>query len=78
MLNDVDRDHHRGVQIELTMNILSAKALPKPYGANKGEIIDPFVVIFIHDPYDTEHEVRFKTNTVNNNGFNPVWNQVVY
>lgn len=61
--------------IRLIINVISASQLPKPGGAQKGEIIDPYVVIFVNGPNATDNfEVR--TKTVLDNGFNPVWNQV--
>lgn len=62
--------------IRLTINILSAACLPKPGGAQRGEVIDPFVNIFLHGPNDNEDVPKAKTKTVLDNGFNPVWNQV--
>lgn len=61
--------------IRLTINVLSAVSLPKPGGAQRGEVIDPFVNIFIHGPFEQD-ELQAKTKTVIDNGFNPVWNQV--
>lgn len=61
-----------GVKILIT--ILSASQLPKPGGAQKGEVIDPFVVVSVHGvPEDVAEQ---KTKTVDDNGFNPVWNEV--
>ena len=61
--------------IRLILNVISASHLPKPGGAQKGEIIDPFVVVHLTGPSIADSfEVR--TRTVNDNGFNPVWNQV--
>ncbi len=61
--------------IRLVINVLAANHLPKPGGAQKGEIIDPFVVIHVSGPYAADNE-EAKTRTVNDNGFNPIWNQV--
>lgn len=61
------------------IHILSARCLPKPKGAKEGELIDPYVQIDLHDiriaDTKTEEHVEksFKTSTVDNNGFNPVW-----
>lgn len=61
--------------IRLVLNIISGSHLPKPGGAQKGEIVDPFVIVMIHGPTPSDtYEV--KTPTVQNNGFNPVWNTV--
>lgn len=58
------------------INIISAQQLPKPGGAQSGEIIDPFVVVHINGhPIDiAEH----RTKTIADNGFNPIWNEVIY
>jgi len=60
--------------IIIKINVLSAFQLPKPGGNSEGEIIDPFVVVsIVGDPVDNKD---FTTRTVQDNGFNPVWNQV--
>lgn len=61
--------------MRLTVTAISATQLPKPGGAQKGEIIDPFVKIYIHGP-DSSDCAEATTRTVVDNGFNPVWNQV--
>lgn len=61
--------------IRLIINVISASQLPKPGGAQKGEIIDPYVVCFVNGPNATDN-FEVKTKTVVDNGFNPVWNQV--
>jgi len=58
----------------LLINVISASSLPKPGGAQKGEIIDPFVHIYLNGPNPAEDD-EAKTRTINDNGFNPVWNQ---
>lgn len=60
--------------ILLTINVISASQLPKPGGVQKGEIIDPYVVVYVNGPNDS---FEVKTRTINDNGFNPVWNQVM-
>uniref|UniRef100_T1J420 Phosphoinositide phospholipase C n=1 Tax=Strigamia maritima TaxID=126957 RepID=T1J420_STRMM len=54
--------------------IISGQHLPRPDFENKGDIIDPYVIIKVRG-----HEVderTFKTKVVQNNGFNPIWNEV--
>jgi len=59
-----------------TIHIISGQQLPKPGGNQKGDIIDPFVMVHLNgNPLDTVH---FRTKTVSDNGFNPVWNEVKY
>ncbi len=60
--------------IRLIINVLAANHLPKPGGAQKGEIIDPFVMIYMNGPYGPDN-AEAKTRTINDNGFNPIWNQ---
>jgi len=61
-------------KIHLSINVISGQQLPKPQGQEKGEIIDPYVIVSIWgEPGDTNSQ---KTHVVSNNGFNPVWNKV--
>jgi hypothetical protein len=60
--------------IKLTINVISASHLPKPGGAQKGEIIDPFAIVYVNGVESDNNEA--KTKTINDNGFNPIWNQV--
>lgn len=57
----------------LTIRVISAQMLPKPELAEAGEIIDPYVVLDVLGVPADEKKVH--TKTVNNNGFNPVWNE---
>lgn len=60
--------------VRLLVHVISAQQLPKPQAAQGGEIIDPYVVLTLTGaPGD---EVSYKTATVNDNGFNPVFNEV--
>jgi hypothetical protein len=66
---DLEADPHKFV-----INIISAQQLPKPGGSKNGEIIDPFIVVHINGhPIDA---AEFKTKTIVDNGFNPIWNEV--
>lgn len=67
---------HFTVPIRLTIHIISAQQLPKPGGKAKGEIIDPFIQIHLHGAHEDE-KLR-KTKVIDNNGFNPVFNEVFY
>jgi phosphatidylinositol phospholipase C delta len=64
----------RSPGIRMTIQIISAQQLPKPVNEKKGEVIDPFVKIFISDR--NEDSIEFKTSTIHDNGFNPIWNEV--
>ena len=60
--------------IRLYVHVISAEQLPKPGGSQGGEIIDPYVMVHIAGiPEDTK---EYRTATVNDNGFNPTWNEV--
>lgn len=61
--------------VRLIVNVIAANHLPKPGGAQKGEVIDPFVVVSVSGPSAAD-SAEAKTRTINDNGFNPVWNQV--
>ncbi|CAG8557041.1 8548_t:CDS:10 [Paraglomus occultum] len=58
---------------KLTIEIISGQQLPKPKGQTKGEVIDPFVEVELLVP--GADSVKYKTKTVNNNGFNPIWKE---
>ncbi|KAJ1426888.1 PLC-like phosphodiesterase [Ochromonadaceae sp. CCMP2298] len=60
--------------VRLVINVISASHLPKPGGAQKGEIIDPFVVVHLSGASAIE-SFEARTKTIQDNGFNPVWNQ---
>uniref|UniRef100_A0A8B9H822 Phosphoinositide phospholipase C n=1 Tax=Astyanax mexicanus TaxID=7994 RepID=A0A8B9H822_ASTMX len=57
----------------LTIQIISAQQLPKPENGKLKSIVDPMVWIEIHGvPIDNSKE---KTKRIDNNGFNPTWNE---
>lgn len=61
------------VEKKLKVRIISAQQLPKPNQTTKGEIIDPYVEVeIIGEPEDCKKE---STKVINDNGFNPVWNE---
>jgi hypothetical protein len=60
--------------LRLILNIISASNLPKPGGVQQGEIIDPLVHIFINGVGKDEQDAH--TTTIQDNGFNPIWNEV--
>uniref|UniRef100_A0A7S3L2L3 Phosphoinositide phospholipase C n=1 Tax=Amphora coffeiformis TaxID=265554 RepID=A0A7S3L2L3_9STRA len=67
-------------EIRLRVRVVAASCLPKPKGAKSGEHIDPYVEVTLHDMQErgegkaTYLTASFKTNTVPDNGFCPVWN----
>jgi len=61
--------------ISLTWKFISGWQLPKVSGTTKGEVIDPYLKVKLFGaPGDTG---RFKTKTIQNNGFNPKWDETV-
>jgi hypothetical protein len=60
----------------VTIHIISGQQLPKAGGRKSGEIIDPFVTIAIHGVHDDTKS--FNTKVINNNGFNPIWDEVSF
>lgn len=43
-----DEEHSSGT-LSLRIKVLSGSCLPKPYGESVGEVIDPYVVVSVHD-----------------------------
>jgi len=61
----------------LSLEVLSGQHIPRPHGADEGEVIDPYVEIKIRghpDDYEDPENHR-ETEAVHNNGFNPSWKQ---
>ncbi|XP_043540794.1 1-phosphatidylinositol 4,5-bisphosphate phosphodiesterase delta-3-like, partial [Chiloscyllium plagiosum] len=55
--------------------IITAQQLPKVNKDKKNSIVDPLVRVEVHGvPEDTSTQ---KTRHIENNGFNPVWNEVL-
>lgn len=57
----------------LIVKVLTGYHLPKPYGAVKGERIDPYVKIRVYSPYGCRE--KFVTRVVKRNGYNPQWDE---
>lgn len=57
----------------LKIKFISAQQLPKPDQSLKGEIIDPYVEFEVFGSDGSYKKV--KTKTVQDNGFNPSWNE---
>uniref|UniRef100_A0A7S3PPI9 Phosphoinositide phospholipase C n=1 Tax=Aplanochytrium stocchinoi TaxID=215587 RepID=A0A7S3PPI9_9STRA len=61
---------------KLNIKLMSGHYLPKPLGAgDRSEVIDPYVEIKLHSL--TKEPQSYKTKVVDNNGFNPVWNETI-
>jgi hypothetical protein len=64
----------------ISVAIISGYMLPKPRNQTKGEIVDPFVVTTLIspslEPNSESIEEKFKTCVIEDNGFNPIWNNI--
>jgi hypothetical protein len=57
----------------LSVRVISAEQLNKPKGGRDDDVIDPFVTVEVYGvPRDC---ASFKTRTVHDNGFNPIWDE---
>ncbi|KAJ4460963.1 putative 1-phosphatidylinositol 4; 5-bisphosphate phosphodiesterase delta-1 [Paratrimastix pyriformis] len=61
----------------LKIRVLSGRHLPKIRGDQTSEVIDPFVVVETIGCVAEDCASR-QTRTIQNNGFNPVWNEVPF
>ncbi|XP_072343019.1 1-phosphatidylinositol 4,5-bisphosphate phosphodiesterase delta-3-like [Scyliorhinus torazame] len=60
---------------QLTIKIITAQQLPKVNKEKKNSIVDPLVRVEIHGVPDDN--ATQKTTHIENNGFNPVWNELL-
>jgi len=61
--------------MRLKIQIISGQHLPKPGQKREGEIVDPYVEVEVYGhPTDSQKQ---KTKFIKNNGFNPVWEEVL-
>ncbi|XP_059494821.1 1-phosphatidylinositol 4,5-bisphosphate phosphodiesterase delta-3-like isoform X3 [Stegostoma tigrinum] len=62
-------------ETQLIIEIITAQQLPKVNKDKKNSIVDPLVRVEVHGvPDDNSMQ---KTSHIENNGFNPVWNEVL-
>ncbi|KAF7241793.1 1-phosphatidylinositol 4,5-bisphosphate phosphodiesterase delta-4 [Varanus komodoensis] len=62
-----------GNPLNLTIKVISGQQLPKMPNSKLGSIVDPLVRVEIHGvPADC---AKYETKYVDNNGFNPQWNE---
>lgn len=66
---------HPAKRVLLRVHLISGQQLPKPGGARKGEVIDPYVSLAVYGG-STKEPVQQHSSVVENNGFNPAWDQV--
>jgi hypothetical protein len=70
---DVDAVDDRVV---LTVTVQCGVQLPKPQRRSSGEIISPFVELYVVGmPCDDTRRARKSTTVVTHNGFNPEWHE---
>uniref|UniRef100_A0A7S2RWD9 Phosphoinositide phospholipase C n=1 Tax=Mucochytrium quahogii TaxID=96639 RepID=A0A7S2RWD9_9STRA len=62
------------VAMKLVIKVISGHYLPKPLGKSaKSEVIDPYVTVQVHGC--EADEAKNSTKYIDDNGFNPVWNE---
>ena len=62
----------------LAVTVIAGSQIPHPGNVadEDNQVIDPYVVLQVGGtPYDMENNPPLQTNIVEDNGFNPVWNQ---
>ena len=59
-------------KLRLTVKVKSAQYLPKPAGAERGEIIDPFVRVTLYG-HPVDQTTPLETPVIQDNGYNPIW-----
>eukprot|EP00638_Chattonella_subsalsa_P003095 CAMPEP_0117747884 /NCGR_PEP_ID=MMETSP0947-20121206/8760_1 /TAXON_ID=44440 /ORGANISM="Chattonella subsalsa, Strain CCMP2191" /LENGTH=812 /DNA_ID=CAMNT_0005565389 /DNA_START=228 /DNA_END=2666 /DNA_ORIENTATION=+ len=61
------------VRYVLVIQVISGSQLPKPRGISRGEVIDPYVIVELFGV--SEDKKRVQTRAIDDNGFNPLWDQ---
>uniref|UniRef100_A0A3Q4AQ27 Phosphoinositide phospholipase C n=1 Tax=Mola mola TaxID=94237 RepID=A0A3Q4AQ27_MOLML len=71
---DKPEERHDYKPLRLSIQVISGQQLPK-VNQKEGSIVDPLVRVEIYGspPDQTKEETRY----INNNGFNPVWNETL-
>uniref|UniRef100_A0A7S1W9K4 Phosphoinositide phospholipase C n=1 Tax=Neobodo designis TaxID=312471 RepID=A0A7S1W9K4_NEODS len=62
----------------LAVTVIAGSQIPHPGNVadDDNQVIDPYVVLHVGGtPFDMENNPPLQTNVVDDNGFNPVWNQ---
>mmetsp|Transcript_20162 Transcript_20162/g.57833 ORF Transcript_20162/g.57833 Transcript_20162/m.57833 type:complete len:882 (+) Transcript_20162:131-2776(+) len=63
--------------VQMMIKVLTGSCLPKPKGKNKGECIDPYVLVTLFDVNANDAKeicTSYRTGSVPDNGFFPIWN----
>ena len=68
-LNDYSQPTYK-----LIITIKSGCQIPKPPGKDQ---VDPYVICYINGTKEDQSRGKHRTEVVDNNGFNPVWNKTV-
>jgi phosphatidylinositol phospholipase C delta len=58
--------------VAIAIDVISGFALPKPDGATKGEVVDPYVSLFLEGP-GVDAKAAHHTAVIDDDGFHPVW-----
>ena len=59
---------------EIKLTILSAQQIPNKHGDT--DIVDPYVQVKLYSTaFPDQPQLLFKTEVVENNGLNPIWNK---
>ncbi|KAG0265086.1 Phospholipase C [Mortierella polycephala] len=59
--------------LDVTLEIISAQQLPRPNETTSGDVVDPVCEIELLIP--GQSTIKYKTRHINDNGFNPVWQE---
>lgn len=62
--------------MRMRVHLVSGQQLPKPGGAKKGEVIDPYVSLAVYGGAAAKEPLYQHSTVVENNGFNPAWDEV--
>ena len=63
-------------QLTVKVRVICGMQFPKPGGSKTGEVIDPYVQVFVKGaPGDETGKDENVTKVVDDNGFNPHWNE---
>eukprot|EP01041_Mallomonas_annulata_P001697 gene1697-3289_t len=61
--------------LKITIHIISGQQIPKVGAKIMTEVVDPYVMVSMHG-FTKGDNKEFKTKTIKNNGFNPVFDEV--
>jgi phosphatidylinositol phospholipase C, delta len=73
----------RATPVKVCVRVLSGSCLPKPMGSKRGEHIDPYVDVTVHDvATDKDGKSKYvtqkhSTKPISDNGFCPIWDEKV-